>query len=61
MSMPLNIKEGIAAELEKNFEFLFKQLNVSDTKDFVVSIVKPVDVTIGLRDTQAHLDCEGDD
>jgi hypothetical protein len=61
MSMPLNIKEGIAAEIEQNFEFLFKQLNVADTKDFVTSIVKPVDVTIGLRDTQAHLDGEGDD
>ena len=61
MTMPLNIKEGIAAEIEKNFEFLFKQLNVNDTKDFVAGIVKPVDVIIGLRDTQAHLDGEGDD
>ncbi|MBF0489055.1 MAG: class II fructose-bisphosphate aldolase [Candidatus Omnitrophica bacterium] len=61
MSMPLNVKEGIAAELEHSFEFLFKQLNVSDTKDFVASIIKPVDVKIGLRDTQAHLDGEGDD
>ena len=35
MSLPENVKEGIAAEIEKNFEFLFKQLNVNDTKDFV--------------------------
>ncbi len=61
MGMPLNVKEGIAAEIEQNFEFLFKQLNVADTKDFVVSIVKPVDVTIGLRESQAILDGEGDD
>jgi hypothetical protein len=61
MSLPLDVKEGIAVELEKNFEFLFRQLNVADTKEFVNSIVKPVDVTIGLRDTQAHLDGEGDD
>ena len=61
MNMPINIKEGIAAEIEKNFEFLFKQLNVNDTKDFVVEIVKPVEVKIGLRETQAHLDGEGDD
>jgi len=61
MSMPVNIKEGIAAEIETNFEFLFKQLNVNDTKEFVVSIVKPVEATIGLRHTQAHLDGEGDD
>ena len=61
MGMPLNIKEGIAAEIEKNFEFLFKQLNVNDTKDFVTKIIKPVQATIGLRHTQAHLDGEGDD
>ena len=61
MNMPLNVKEGIAAEIEKNFEFLFKQLNVNDTKEFVTSIVKPVQATIGLRHTQAHLDGEGDD
>ena len=51
----------VAAELEANFEFLFKQLNVQDTKSFVASIVKPVDVTIGLRASQAVLDGEGDD
>jgi len=61
MTMPLDIKEGIAAEIEKNFEFLFRQLNVNDTKDFVASIIKPVQATIGLRHTQAHLDGEGDD
>ncbi len=61
MNMPVNVKEGIAAEIEKNFEFLFTQLNVNDTKDFVNSIVKPVPVNIGLRATQAHLDGEGDD
>ena len=59
--MPENIKEGIAAEIEKSFEFLFKQLNVNDTKDFVTKIIKPVKTTIGLRHTQAHLDGEGDD
>jgi len=34
---------------------------VNDTKDFVNSIIKPVQATIGLRHTQAHLDGEGDD
>jgi fructose/tagatose bisphosphate aldolase len=60
-SMPENVKLGIAAELEKNFEFLFKQLNVNDTKDLVVKTIKPVDTIIGLRQSQAHLDGEGDD
>lgn len=59
--LPENIKEGIAAEIEKSFEFLFKKLNATDTKDFVASIVKPVDTKIGLRHAQAHLDGEGDD
>ncbi len=61
MNMPESVKEGIAAEIETNFEFLFKQLNVNDTRDFVNAIVKPVDVTIGLRASQAVLDGEGDD
>jgi fructose/tagatose bisphosphate aldolase len=61
MNMPENIKTGIAAELEKNFEFLFKQLNANDTKDFVTKTIKPVHATIGLRHAQAHLDGEGDD
>jgi fructose/tagatose bisphosphate aldolase len=59
--MPENIKEGIAAEIEKSFEYLFKQLNVTDTKDFVVANIKPVEAKIGLRHAQAHLDGEGDD
>ncbi|MBF0570247.1 MAG: class II fructose-bisphosphate aldolase [Candidatus Omnitrophica bacterium] len=59
--MPESVKQGISAEIEKNFEFLFKQLNVNDTKDFVTSIIKPVKTTIGLRHVQAHLDGEGDD
>ena len=61
MGMPKGIKEGIAAEIEKNFEFLFMQLGVNDTKDFVAGIVKPVDASIGLRASQAVLDGEGDD
>ena len=61
MNLPESVKDGIASEIEQNFEFLFKQLNVTDTKDFVNSIIKPVDVTIGLRTTQAVLDGEGDD
>ena len=61
MNMPETVKEGIAAEIEQNFEFLFKQLNVQDTKDFVTGIIKPVDSIIGLRESQAVLDGEGDD
>ena len=59
--LPESVKEGIAGEIEKNFEFLFKQLNVHDTKDFVTKIIKPVQTNIGLRHIQSHLDGEGDD
>ncbi len=60
MSLPEEIKEGIAQEIEKNFEFLFKQLNVGNTKDLVNKVIKPVDVELGLR-SKAVLDGEGDD
>jgi len=59
--LPESVKEGIAGEIEKNFEFLFKQLSVNDTKDFVTKTIKPVHAAIGLRHAQAHLDGEGDD
>jgi fructose/tagatose bisphosphate aldolase len=61
MGLPETVREGIAAEIEKSFEYLFKQLDVQDTKEFVVSIVKKIDTTIGLRGSQALLDGEGDD
>jgi len=60
MGLPEEIKEGIAQEIEKNFEFLFKQLNVGNTKELVNKIIKPVDVELGLR-SKAVLDGEGDD
>lgn len=60
MGLPEEIKEGIAQEIEKNFEFLFKQLNVGNTKDPVNKVIKPVDVQLGLR-SKAVLDGEGDD
>ncbi len=60
MQLPEEIKEGIAAEIEKTFEFLFKQLNVGNTKDVVNKAIKPVDVQLNLR-SKAVLDGEGDD
>ncbi len=60
MGLPEEIKEGIAQEIEKNFEFLFKQLNVGNTKELVNKIIKPVDVELHLR-SKAVLDGEGDD
>ena len=62
MSLPANIKEGIAKEIEENFDFLFRQLNVVNTQDFVNSVIKPVEVELGLgRKAKAVLDGEGDD
>lgn len=60
MGLPEEIKEGIAGEIEKNFEFLFRQLNVGNTKDLVSKVIKPVDAQLGLR-SKAILDGEGDD
>ena len=60
LGIPEEIKEGIAQEIERNFEFLFKQLNVGNTKDLVNKVIKPIDVQLGLR-SKAILDGEGDD
>ncbi|MFZ5805694.1 MAG: class II fructose-bisphosphate aldolase [Verrucomicrobiota bacterium] len=62
MSLPENIRDGIAKEIEKNFDFLFKKLNSVNTRKFVNELVKPVDVSIGLPKAMAAVfDGEGDD
>ncbi len=60
MNMPDKVKEGIAAEIEKNFEFLFQQLKVGNTKTLVNQVIKPVEVDLKLT-AKAVLDGEGDD
>jgi len=62
MGLPEETREGIAQEIEIVFEQLFKKLSVGNTKDFVNSIVKSVDVHIGLNEKSSTvLDGEGDD
>ncbi len=62
MSLPEDIKEGIAREMEAKFDFLFKQLKANDTKKVVSAFIKPVDVNLGLEKTaKAVLDGQGDD
>lgn len=60
MGLPEDIKEGIAQEVEENFDTLFTKLNVVNTKNFVSNVINPVDVELGLK-TRAVLDGEGDD
>ena len=62
MGLPESTKEGIAKEIEENFDFLFRQLNVINTSDFVAGVIKPVDVELGAHGkAKAVLDGEGDD
>ncbi len=60
MGLPEPVREGIAAEIEKTFEFLFKQLNVVGTRDWVNKVIKPVAVQLG-GTAKAALDGQGDD
>lgn len=45
-SLPKGIKDGIMADLEKKFEFLYKKLNVVNTESVVNKYIKPVTVEI---------------
>ena len=49
MDLPTEMKEGIAREIEAKFDFIFKQLKISDTKNLVATHIKPVDVKLGVR------------
>ncbi len=60
MGMPDNVKDAISQEIESVFDFLFKKLNVGNTKDIVTQTIKPVDVRLKLT-AKAVLDGEGDD
>jgi len=61
MNLPEETKEGIAREIEARFDFLFKQLKVSDTKKLVDTYIKRRDVKLGAKLAKAVLDGEGDD
>jgi len=62
MGMPDKVKEGIAQEIEANFDFLFKQLKAVDTKKHVEAFIKPVEVHLDFeKGGTAVLDGEGDD
>jgi hypothetical protein len=61
MSLPEDIKEGIAKELELKFDFLFKQLKVNDTKDIVGKFVKPNNFEFNFKPSKLKFDGEGAD
>ncbi|MFA6525308.1 MAG: class II fructose-bisphosphate aldolase [Patescibacteria group bacterium] len=61
MSLPEEVKEGIAKEIEEKFDFLFKQLKVNDTKDIVSKFIKPNNFEFNFKPSKSKLDGEGDD
>lgn len=61
MNLSEEIKEGIAKEVEKKFDFLFKQLKVNDTKDIVDKFIKPNEFNLTFKSSKSVLDGEGDD
>ncbi len=60
MGLPESVKDAIAQEIEKTFDFLFQQLNVVNTRSLVDKIIKPIDIQLGVT-AKAVLDGEGDD
>jgi fructose/tagatose bisphosphate aldolase len=46
--LPADVRDGICAELEHQFSFLFDKLKVNDTRDIMDKYIKPVDVQLKL-------------
>ena len=44
--LPVDVREKIGAELEKQFSFLFDKLKMNNTRDLVKKYIKPVDVPL---------------
>jgi len=63
INLPAEAKEKIVGEIEKEFEFLFNQLNIKGTKSLVMDIIKPKAVTSRVKgeDISIEMDGEGDD
>lgn len=61
--MPVKVKEHIGRELEKKFEFLFKQLNIGKTRGLVSKYVLPVELSLekGPKQHSEVKHFEGDD
>lgn len=45
-NLPVDVREKIGAELEKQFAFLFEKLKMNNTQDLVKKYIKPVDVQL---------------
>jgi len=63
LSLPKDVKGKIIQKIEQEFNFLFKQLNIKDTKDLVDKYLKPKPVQPNLEGDSVHIemDGEGDD
>jgi len=63
LTLPKDVKESIIKSIEGKFEFLFKKLNIKDTKDMILKYVpsKPIKTVLKTEHPEAHLDGEGDD
>lgn len=45
-NLPVSTRDAISKQLEEKFDFLFKKLNVVNTKDIISKTIKPVDVPV---------------
>ena len=46
--LPVDVREKIGAELEKQFSFLFEKLKMNNTQDLLRQYIKPVDVQLAI-------------
>ncbi|MFH1380604.1 MAG: class II fructose-bisphosphate aldolase [Candidatus Omnitrophota bacterium] len=62
-NIPEDVKKKIVADVEKEFEFLFQQLNIKDTKKIVDKYIKPKAVQHNIKNdaVSIEMDGEGDD
>ena len=63
LTLPKDVRGKIVEKLESEFSFLFKQLNIKDTKTLVDKHIKPKPVKANIDGESVHIemDGEGDD
>lgn len=60
VGLPEEVKDSIAAEIEKKFEFLFEKLNVKNTKDLTSKFITLKRVISRKREPSAHVELSGE-
>ena len=60
VGLPKEVKDAIASEIEKKFEFLFEKLNVKNTKDLTSKYITLKRVISRKRGESTHVELSGE-